>query len=115
MSNACDAVSLLCVPSQCADHRKDGLETDTDCGGGICLPCANGLKCQLDSDCTSSACDAVTLTCVASQCIDHRQDGAESDIDCGGVTCAACGVGKKCNNNFDCQASHFCNTTKSCQ
>jgi hypothetical protein len=115
-SNACDAVSLTCVSSQCSDHRADGTETDTDCGGGVCPSCATGLKCSIDSDCASNACDAVSLTCVASQCADRRVDGTETDVDCGGATCTQCSVGKKCLVNFDCQAGHTCNTgTKTCQ
>jgi hypothetical protein len=110
-SMACDAVSLLCVASQCADHRKDGLETDVDCGGGICPACALGKKCIVDTDCPSNACDAISLICVASQCTDHRQDGLESDVDCGGSVCASCAVGMRCNTNFDCQGGHFCNAS----
>ena len=113
-SNACDGNSLTCVQSQCSDHRKDGLETDIDCGGGGCNTCALGLHCNADSDCASNACDANTLTCVSSQCADHRLDGTESDIDCGG-SCNACAVGQKCNTNLDCTTGHICSATKVCQ
>ena len=106
-STACDSTSLSCVSNQCADHRKDGLETDIDCGGGTCATCATGLKCNLDGDCTTSACDAVSLTCVGSQCNDHQQDGAETDTDCGGGTCTTCATGKKCSVNSDC-ATNAC-------
>jgi hypothetical protein len=107
-SNACDTVTLACVASQCSDHRKDGLETDVDCGGGICPKCSTGTNCTQDSDCLSNACDAVALLCVPSQCADHRADGSESDVDCGGGVCAACAVGKHCNVNLDCQAGLVC-------
>jgi hypothetical protein len=111
-TNACDAVSLLCVASQCADHRKDGIETDTDCGGGICpTACALGKLCQLDTDCMSAACDALSTTCINNQCADHRQDGTESDVDCGGAVCNSCAVGQKCNNSFDCAGGHSCTTS----
>jgi hypothetical protein len=101
-SNACDALSLTCVSSQCADHRPDGAETDIDCGGGACAPCTSGQKCQVDSDCTSNACDVPSFTCVPNQCADHRQDGAETDMDCGGGTCPPCGANKKCKVDADC-------------
>jgi hypothetical protein len=42
-------------------------------------------------------------------CHDGVQDGGESDVDCGGLDCAACADGKKCGLNSDC-ASHLCNS-----
>jgi hypothetical protein len=112
MSNACDAVSTKCVADQCADHRKDGAETDVDCGGGTCPACANPKKCAVDTDCASMACDGTSLTCVANQCADHRKDGAESDVDCGGSgLCLRCVVGKTCTASNDCQAGHTCSVS----
>jgi hypothetical protein len=35
-------------------------------------------------------------------CIDGVKDGAETDVDCGGGTCAPCGDGKACNTSADC-------------
>jgi hypothetical protein len=104
-SNACDGVSLVCDANQCTDHRKDGNETDIDCGGGTCPACPLGLGCNVDTDCTSNACDAVSLTCVANQCADHRQDGNETGIDCGGGTCPACPLGLGCNVDTDCTSN----------
>ncbi|HET7063190.1 MAG TPA: hypothetical protein VFI49_02870, partial [Rudaea sp.] len=97
LSNACDAVSNTCVANQCSDHHKDGSETGVDCGGGACPACANGQTCGADADCSSSACDAVSNTCVASQCIDHHKDGSETSVDCGGGTCPACPNGQSCS------------------
>jgi len=114
-SNACDANTLACVASQCTDHHKDGAETDIDCGGGTCGTCATGKACVADSDCSTNACDAISLLCVSSQCSDHRKDGAESDVDCGGGTCAACAVGAHCNSNSDCAPGHICNASHLCQ
>ncbi len=108
-SNACDANSNTCVSNQCADHRQDGVETAVDCGGGVCPTCGFGQTCgDNDANCTSNACDAISNLCVSNQCADHRRDGSETDIDCGGSACAACAVGQKCLNNFDCQSGHFC-------
>jgi Cys-rich repeat protein len=105
ISQACDLVIGMCASSTCQDQQKDGQETDVDCGGPVCAPCAVGKKCLVDSDCTSMACDAIILTCVSNQCMDHLQDGAETDVDCGGGTCPACATGKKCNVNTDCITS----------
>jgi hypothetical protein len=105
-TNACDALSSTCVANQCIDHRKDGVETDVDCGGpNSCTRCAVSQKCAVDGDCTSNACDAITLLCVSNQCADNRKDGAETDIDCGGGICSACAVAKACQVNSDCQSN----------
>jgi hypothetical protein len=40
----------------CTDGVKNGSETDVDCGGGTCSPCANGDICAVGSDCLSGTC-----------------------------------------------------------
>jgi hypothetical protein len=114
-SYACEAASNTCIQSQCLDHMQDGNETDLDCGGGICAGCELGQGCLLDQDCLSQACDATASKCVANQCADHRTDGYETGVDCGGGGCPACGPGQKCKTNFDCAGGHFCNDQKVCQ
>jgi hypothetical protein len=42
------------------------------------------------------------------------QDGDETDIDCGGRTCSACGDGRRCLASSDC-LSQMCSTTSHCQ
>ncbi|HWZ92925.1 MAG TPA: hypothetical protein VNW92_28865 [Polyangiaceae bacterium] len=83
-----------CVPGAC---------TDVDCGG-TCAPCATGKKCLADADCVSFACDAVSLKCVTPQCQDHRQDGDETDADCGGGFCPRCPLGEGCVVDTDCRS-----------
>jgi hypothetical protein len=107
-SYACDAASATCIQNQCLDHVQDGNETDLDCGGGICGGCELGQACLLDQDCRSQACDTLSHQCVSDQCADHRTDGAESGVDCGGGLCPSCAVGQACKNNLDCQAGHVC-------
>lgn len=102
LSNACDFITSTCVANKCLDQRKDGSETDIDCGGGTCAACANGKACIANSDCSSNACDANSNTCVTSQCIDHHKDGAETGVDCGGGACLACANGQGCSINSDC-------------
>jgi len=114
-SFACDSVSLTCVTPQCQDHRQDGVETDADCGGGFCPACVLGKACLADTDCTTFACDALKQVCVSNQCADHRTDGYETDIDCGGINCLSCGVGMGCHNSLDCQSGHACNGQHVCQ
>ncbi len=115
VSFACDAVSLTCVTPQCQDHRQDGDETDADCGGGFCPSCPLSKSCVVDTDCMSLSCDAIKLICINNQCADHRADGYETDVDCGGGNCNACAVGMKCMSSFDCQSGHFCNVMHVCQ
>lgn len=40
----------------CANAIKDDGETDIDCGGVLCPPCANGHVCAASSDCVSLVC-----------------------------------------------------------
>ena len=46
-------------------------------------------------------------------CSNDRQDGSETDIDCGG-SCGPCGTGMNCTLNSDC-ISGLCNATDVCQ
>jgi Cys-rich repeat protein len=49
-----DGDNAKCV-GQCEDGKKDGLETDVDCGGA-CQRCAAGKACVLPTDCSSAKC-----------------------------------------------------------
>ena len=48
--------------SPCRNGRKDGDETDVDCGGGDCGPCEEGDKCDRDRDCEEP------LGCLSGRC-----------------------------------------------
>src|SRR5262245_21218490 len=37
----------------CANGIRDGMESDVDCGGGACAPCATGRGCRDGADCDS--------------------------------------------------------------
>jgi hypothetical protein len=51
-------VSGTCVSAgSCTDGIKDGLETDVDCGGPVCAPCASGKHCLVGTDCISGTCN----------------------------------------------------------
>jgi hypothetical protein len=107
----CDATSRRCVFNHCFDDKSDDGETGLDCGGDLCAVCGLGQTCRQDTDCSSQACDGVSLKCVANPCSDHRQDGRETDVDCGGVnSCVRCRPGLKCTGNSDCQGGHTCST-----
>jgi Cys-rich repeat protein len=40
----------------CEDKKRDGLETDVDCGGPGCPRCEKGKSCSASTDCSSSKC-----------------------------------------------------------
>jgi hypothetical protein len=104
----CDS-GLKCVNNACVtcfDLKKDGTETDVDCGGPSCAPCDPGKNCATPSDCTSGVCSGFPKTCQAPACSDMVQNGAETDVDCGGG-CPGCGPGMHCNADADC-AGHAC-------
>ena len=50
----------------CADGKKNGKETDTDCGGPKCDPCMGGDNCSANTDCESGTCEADASVCMAS-------------------------------------------------
>jgi hypothetical protein len=110
----CQSLSNECVSSHCEDFRLDGDETGVDCGGVLCLRCAIGTACIGDRDCASQACDAISHVCLADPCADHRQDGMESDVDCGGDNCPRCKLGQMCNINIDCQPGLACSAAHTC-
>jgi hypothetical protein len=95
-----------CVAATCSDGIKDGNETDVDCGGGTCPPCADTKDCKVGSDCVDKVCSGNPLTCQAPTCSDGVQNGQETDVDCGGPTCDAqgktCALGKRCGTGADC-------------
>ncbi|MCK5797089.1 MAG: hypothetical protein KAI47_07900 [Deltaproteobacteria bacterium] len=48
----------------CLDNKKNQDESDVDCGGLACAPCATGKACAADKDCESGACvGQVCMTC----------------------------------------------------
>ncbi|MCA9689242.1 MAG: DUF4215 domain-containing protein, partial [Myxococcales bacterium] len=46
-----DACSNACVLATCDDFVQNDLETDVDCGGGVCPSCQLGGSCEVDEDC----------------------------------------------------------------
>ncbi len=86
----------------CTDTQQNGNETDVDCGGGTCPPCAIGLGCLGGSDCVSLVCQF--STCMTPTCSDGVKNGNETGPDCGGGTCPPCATGFGCALASDCQS-----------
>lgn len=100
-----DCVSEVCTGGTCAapvctDQKKNGDETDVDCGGD-CGGCGAGKACEVDGDCKSAACEGGV--CQAT-CTDAEKDGSETGIDCGGGSCPACKDGDGCAVSGDCES-----------
>jgi hypothetical protein len=88
---------------------KNQGESDVDCGGANCSPCADGKACTASTDCNSGNC--LNGKCSTPNCSDGVLDGSETDVDCGGTCATQMGMGcanlKKCKVNDDC-TDHGC-------
>ena len=91
-----------CVSPDCANAKKDGSETDIDCGGAECNPCGTNKICMMPIDCISVVC--IGNKCQAATCMDLVKNGAETDTDCGGGSCSTCADGLQCAMNSDCMS-----------
>jgi formylglycine-generating enzyme required for sulfatase activity len=102
------------VPPSCSDTILDNLETDVDCGGTVCHQCIDGKKCVASTDCVGGFCDPIKKKCATPSCTDTKVDGKETDVDCGGGTCAKCSFGKKCILDGDCVSGKCDTNSKQC-
>lgn len=102
--------TTMTLTDACMNGRRDGTESDLDCGAGCTLKCASGQTCTSGADCGSGLCHAVTRRCVDDPCADGARSAQETDVDCGGPTCGACALGRQCTADRDC-ASAACRTT----
>ncbi len=96
----------------CFNGVKDPAEGDIDCGGSCAAQCGADGGCSMDSDCSSGLCHSARMHCAANACGDGRQNGQETDIDCGGGgSCATCANYQVCGNAADC-ASDNCSSAE---
>jgi hypothetical protein len=109
--NGDDCRNSYCVPSSCYDMALTPVppETDVDCGGAVCAPCADAKKCLADTDCVSGVCalppGQSVLRCIPASCTDLVKNGSESAKDCGGPDCVnRCTAGDGCNGPGDCKS-----------
>jgi hypothetical protein len=87
----------------CTDKLQTVDETDKDCGGRTCAPCATGLHCLNGSDCQSAIC--TNQSCQAPTCTDLAVNGDETDLNCGGK-CGGCAEGQHCSTDDDCSSKN---------
>jgi len=105
-------VDVSLAPARCNNNRKDGVETDKDCGGPTCDGCGNGQNCFLNRDCDNNYCNS-SNKCATPRCDDGVGNGGETDVDCGGG-CKDCEVGKFCNKDSDCKTDNCDASTGKC-
>ncbi len=72
-------------------------------GGKFCDGAKKCVECLMDGDCMSGVC-TVDNTCAPAECGDMIENGAETDVDCGGPVCAKCATEKSCVAGTDCQS-----------
>lgn len=89
-------------PARCDDGEKNGQESDIDCGGPQCSPCADHKSCTQARDCSSAVCSE--NRCAKAGCEDGVLNSGESDVDCGGLECARCPGGSRCQLGRDCRS-----------
>lgn len=70
-SGVCSGTPGDCLAPTCNDKVQNQDETDVDCGGLTCDPCANGQSCENGIHCASGYCDS-SLTCAACSSLDLR-------------------------------------------
>ncbi|RAL20327.1 hypothetical protein DL240_17245 [Lujinxingia litoralis] len=99
-ADACDPSSRcyegVCLPLDCSATT---CESDETCYRGVCYAACSG-----DASCPEEGAQCLEGSCVVATCTDGLQNGAETDIDCGGSECEACAPGKACQEEGDCRA-----------
>jgi len=127
-----DTCTNQCKTATCGDGftQPPGEECDdanmvsTD----ACLGTCKAAKCgdaivwagmEACDDGNLSNADMCTTACKAPTCSDLLKDGSETDIDCGGATCAKCQQGKACLAASDCITGNcvtgICAAPQSCK
>ena len=103
------------IPPSCTDGKKDGDESDLDCGGS-CRSCGLNATCRAHDDCLSKTCDLkkVPSVCVGISCEDGVKNGNETDTDCGGSCTKKCDENKKCQKDSDCVQNKCDASSKLC-
>lgn len=98
--------SGICIAATCTDGVKNQHEGDIDCGGPCNESCADGRKCNENTDCLpASFCDEGTCKYQPDHCLNRLTDGGETGMNCGGSCSDKCGVDEPCIVNSDCKSN----------
>jgi hypothetical protein len=115
--------ALLMNGGCAASTAANACRVDADCGGAAADGCQAyacvDSACQLQPANEAAACTVSgTLragVCAAGACVDACANGVkdpgESDVDCGGSTCAPCTFAHSCTVSADCAAGLACDPT----
>jgi hypothetical protein len=98
----------------CRDGVQNQDETDIDCGGATCAPCAIGQTCGAHTDCIEGAC--IDGVCATTEClVDSDCDALDGecvegvcDQDSFTCTTAAINEGGACDDGDLCSAASVC-------
>jgi len=63
-----DGMGLRCQAPTFDDGKKNGTETDVDCGGNPAYPCATGKSCLVNDDCSSLGCNYLKKCAAGRSC-----------------------------------------------
>lgn len=94
----------------CQDGIQNNKETDVDCGGGLCPPCALNRVCAANEDCSSGICSQER--CV--ECVVPEDCGPQSDCSqaiCDKGRCMWLDIdsdGKSCDDGDPCTVNDRC-------
>ena len=75
---------MCAIAAYCSNNAKDSLESDVDCGGGVCEACRFNATCAADRDCRGG-------TCTLGRCAAAATCGNQVGMGAGG----SCGEGHK--------------------
>ncbi len=119
--DTCDGAAKTCAAPSANDGKKDGDESDVDCGGTAAPACAVNRSCVTDSDCGFKTCQL--NRCGLPTASDGKKNGNESDVDCGGAamefdgvtltSAPRCADAKSCLVDADC-TNIVCSENKRC-
>ncbi|MEM6292784.1 MAG: hypothetical protein AAGA54_16035 [Myxococcota bacterium] len=128
-TTASDATSGSEAGSSSSSGTTDGVDPDTSAGdssssgggssssssSGIEPGCGNGVQ-EDDEECddgNDDDTDECTSACTVPRCDDGEQNGAETDVDCGG-TCQGCALCQVCSSTEDCDGAMACDDAGQC-
>lgn len=85
----------------CTDGKRNGDETDVDCGGATCDPCGDAQACRADEDCAQGTCAQGNCRSEAATCDAEKKPwpfqcscATASDCFSGACTDSLCGAKK---------------------